>query len=97
MQIANASEVAAFLAELEAAGVKPALIIFDTLNRCAEGLEENSAKDMGIFCAGLEKIKRATGAHVNVVHHNNAAGSRAALPRSPVPSRRDLARREKAR
>jgi hypothetical protein len=74
VQIANVVEVAAFLLELERAGVKPALIIFDTLNRCAEGLDENSARDMGLFCAGLDRIKRATGAHVCVVHHNNAGG-----------------------
>lgn len=74
VQLANASEVAAFLAELEAAGVCPSLIIFDTLNRCAEGLDENSAGDMGLFIAGLERIKRATGAHICVVHHNNAGG-----------------------
>lgn len=74
VQIANVGEVAALLLELEEAGVHPALIIFDTLNRCAEGLDENSARDMGLFCAGLERIKRATGAHVCVVHHNNASG-----------------------
>lgn len=74
VQVGKAEEVTAFLLELEEAELKPALIIFDTLNRCAEGLEENSAKDMGLFCAGLERIKRATGAHVSVVHHNNANG-----------------------
>ena len=74
VQVARGGDVTDFLDELEAAGVQPALIIFDTLNRCAEGLEENSAKDMGLFCAGLERVKRATGAHVCVVHHNNAGG-----------------------
>jgi hypothetical protein len=29
---------------------------------------------MGLFCGGLERIKRATGAHVGVVHHHNANG-----------------------
>ena len=74
VQIANAGEVAAFLLDLEESEVSPSLIIFDTLNRCAIGLEENSAKDMGLFIAGLEHIKGATGAHVSVVHHNNAMG-----------------------
>lgn len=45
------------------------LIVFDTLARCAVGLDENSAEDMGLFVAALEEVKKASGACVLTVHH----------------------------
>lgn len=47
----------------------PGLIIIDTQARVSVGLEENSAKDMGIVIDAVGKLKRATGACVLVIHH----------------------------
>lgn len=44
-------------------------IIVDTFARASVGLEENSAKDMGLAVAILDKLKEATGACVLLVHH----------------------------
>ena len=58
------------------------LIIFDTLARMTTGLDENSAADMGKGVAAFNKLQRATGAGVMVVHHtargaNHGRGSTA--------------------
>lgn len=71
-QVADDKARADFIAEV--AELKPALIILDTLARCAVGLEENSSKDMGGFADALGELARATGAHVMTVHHNNKGG-----------------------
>lgn len=47
------------------------LIILDTLARCADGLEENNAKDMGNFIHAATQISKTANAHVLIVHHNN--------------------------
>ncbi len=72
VQIADEATRAAFIAEVLA--LEPALIILDTLARCAVGLEENSSKDMGNFADALGKLAHATGAHILTVHHNNKGG-----------------------
>lgn len=59
--------------------LNPALIVLDTLARCIVGAEENSAKDMGLVVASLDRIRRATAACVLAVHHTGkdvSAGSR---------------------
>jgi hypothetical protein len=71
-QVADDKARADFIAEV--ADLKPALIILDTLARCAVGLEENSSKDMGGFADALGELARASGAHVMTVHHNNKGG-----------------------
>jgi hypothetical protein len=53
---------------------EPALIVVDTLARCAVGLEENSSADMGRYADAVDALARATGAHVLTVHHNNKGG-----------------------
>jgi len=52
-----------------AAAAQPALVVIDTLSRCMESLDENSPEDMGRVIAGVDRIRRATGAHVVLVHH----------------------------
>lgn len=71
------NSVKAFLAEIAEIG-QPSLIVIDTLARAAVGLDENSARDMGLLVAGFDKLKAATGATVMAVHHTgkNGAGER---------------------
>ena len=49
-------------------------IVLDTQARLTVGMEENSARDMGIWIAQLERLKTATGACVLVVHHQGRSG-----------------------
>jgi hypothetical protein len=63
--------------------LKPVLVLFDTLARCAVGAEENSSMAMGKVVAAADAIRAATGACVLLVHHsgkndeNGARGSSA--------------------
>lgn len=50
------------------------LIVLDTQARLTVGMEENSAKDMGVFVRQLERLRAATGACVLVVHHQGRVG-----------------------
>jgi hypothetical protein len=53
------------------------LVIIDTFNRATPGANENDGKDMGVVLARCDRIRRATGAHVMLVHHLNAGGTKA--------------------
>lgn len=53
------------------------LIVIDTFNKATPGANENDGKDMGIVLARCDRIKAATGAHVMLVHHLNAGGTKA--------------------
>jgi len=54
------------LAELKA---KPALIIIDTMSRLGTGLDENSAKDVGMLTKFMEQLARYYEGFVLGVHH----------------------------
>lgn len=49
--------------------LKPALIVIDTQARVTVGVEENSNTEMGIFVDQAERLRKATGACVLIVHH----------------------------
>ena len=53
------------------------LITIDTFNKATPGANENDGKDMGIVLARCDRIRKATGAHVMLVHHLNAGGTKA--------------------
>jgi hypothetical protein len=53
---------------------QPDLVVIDTLARSAEGLEENSAKDMGRFVGACDRLRRALDCAVLVVHHTGKSG-----------------------
>jgi hypothetical protein len=71
VQLLSEADVDAFLAVLPP---EPALIVLDTLARCLVGGEENSAKDVGLAIAAADRIRRATGAAVLIVHHTRKDG-----------------------
>jgi hypothetical protein len=48
---------------------KPALIVVDTQARVTVGVEENSAKEMGVVVHQLEALRAATEACVLLIHH----------------------------
>lgn len=47
----------------------PVLVVLDTQARVTVGLEENSAKDMGVLVEAVRAIREATGACVMPLHH----------------------------
>lgn len=56
----------------------PALIVIDTLARAMGEGDENTAKDMNRFIASCDLLRKATQAHVMVVHHTGKDQSRGA-------------------
>lgn len=52
-------------------------LVVDTQARVTVGMEENSAKEMGMFVEQVERLRRATRATVNIVHHQGKSGGTA--------------------
>lgn len=55
-------------------GIPVRLIVIDTKSRALGGADENDGRDVGKLVAGLDLIRRRTGAHVIVVDHLPHAG-----------------------
>lgn len=66
-------ELAEYAREIEAK-----VVWFDTLARCTVGVEENSAKDMGLVVSNLDYIRDAIDGSVGVVHHSGKDSSKGA-------------------
>lgn len=49
---------------------QPILVVFDTLARCTVGIEENSAKDIGLVMENVDRLRDVTGGHIMLVHHS---------------------------
>ena len=73
VQLMN-GDAEALARELARLPEQPGLVVIDTLARCMVGGDENHQKDMGLFIAGADKIRRATGAAVLTIHHDNKEG-----------------------
>lgn len=56
--------------------VKPDMIILDTQARVSVGMDENSNTDAGVFVENMERLRRATGACVILVHHTPKDGTK---------------------
>jgi hypothetical protein len=70
----NPEALKRLLVTLEAGGIRPVLIILDTLARLMVGADENSAKEMGQAIDGMDRVRQETGATVLVVHHTRKMG-----------------------
>lgn len=53
----------------------PRLVVFDTLNRCLGGANENTSSDMGKVMNAVEGICRDVGCSALIVHHTNKASA----------------------
>ena len=62
--------------ELGAILPKGGVVIIDTLNRSAPGLDENSSQDMGRILAGMKRLQELTEGLVIVVHHTGKDASK---------------------
>lgn len=66
------------IADIRNSGVKPGLIVIDTLSRVLAGGDENSSTDMGAMVKHLDALRHASGAHLMVVHHSGKDTARGA-------------------
>ena len=66
----------ALMESIDGSGVRPRLIVIDTLARAMTGGDENSAKDMGLFVMRCSALRDHTGAAVLLVHHTRGDGER---------------------
>jgi len=70
----SANHIDQFVKDMRAQHCKPALVIIDTAARAMLGLEENSSKDMGLFVAAMDRIRKSLGCAVLGVHHTGKNG-----------------------
>jgi len=54
---------------VNSSGIRPRLVVFDTLAKCFAGGEENSAKEVGLWVDGAFPLQKEYGATVLVLHH----------------------------
>ncbi len=77
---ADLKPLLALLDEIAKAYGQPIMfVVLDTLARVIGPGDENSARDMGILVQAVDRIRVATGAHVQLIHHsgkNKANGAR---------------------
>jgi hypothetical protein len=52
----------------------PSMVVIDTQARVSVGVEENSAKELGLVVDRMEQLRAATGACVLVIHHTGHVG-----------------------
>jgi hypothetical protein len=55
---------------------REAVVILDTLNRAAQGLDENASQDMGRILAGMKRLSERIEGLVLVVHHTGKDASK---------------------
>ena len=75
VDLLSPASMAEAVAEVEAFGVRPVLVVFDTYARCMIDGEENSAKDAGKAVAAIDGLRRRLDTTVMVVHHTDKSGS----------------------
>ena len=71
-QLADPEQVEELGAILPPGGV----VIIDTLNRAAPGMDENSSQDMGRILSGMKRLQEITGGLVIAVHHTGKDASK---------------------
>lgn len=81
----QAGELAETVQHLAATGGAPFdLIIFDTLSRVMGNLDENTAPAIAELVRGVDLLRRATGAHVMIVHHTGKEAAKGARGHSAL-------------
>jgi hypothetical protein len=70
--LTNTADSSPFVREV--AGLKPVLIVFDTLSRCLAGADENNQKDMSAAVGVCDRLRRQLGCSVLLLHHTTKDG-----------------------
>jgi hypothetical protein len=73
VELMKPTSVQAFIKEVRQ--VRPVMTVFDTLNGCMVGGDENAPKDMGLFINGCQTVSRELDCFVNVAHHMTRKGN----------------------
>jgi hypothetical protein len=74
VQFMEHGDVSDLLLAIDRLPITPIFVVVDTLARTLVGGDENSSRDMGLYVDGLDTIRRATGSHMMVIHHENKEG-----------------------
>lgn len=72
LQVMDDNEMTVFVNGIRE--LNPSLVIIDTVARSAVGLDENSAKEMGLFISRVDFLRHELDCATMVVHHTNKAG-----------------------
>lgn len=59
-------------------GLKPKLIVIDTLAKAMAGMNENDARDAGVFIEAVEAMRDEFGATILMIHHTGKEAERGA-------------------
>lgn len=70
----DAESITKLIQSIEALGVRPTLVVVDTVSRALPGADENAQKDMTLFIAACERIQRKFRCAVAGAHHKAKAG-----------------------
>lgn len=81
--------IATIKALAETMGVKPILIVVDTLARAMAGGNENAGEDMGALVINGDAIRRESGAHVMWIHHSGKDTAKGARGHSSLRAATD--------
>jgi AAA domain len=73
VNLLDAGAVASFIAAVKP--LSPVGVCFDTFSRCFVGGDENSARDVGVAVANLDRVRTQLNALVIVLHHLNKGGT----------------------
>ncbi len=79
VQLGSEDDIGALIRQVERtfSGRELGLVVLDTQARCTVGLDENSAKEMGLALEAADHLKRTTGATVLLLHHTGYEGDHA--------------------
>ena len=75
----------------KAAGYKSGILVIDTLNRAAPGMDENDSASMGAVIAGAKALQEALGGLVLLVHHSGKDASKGPRGHSSLSAAVDVA------
>lgn len=76
LDIRRDSDRAALVAAIRDAGMGGGVIVVDTLNQAAPGMDENDSAAMGLAIAGVKHLQRELGGLVLLVHHSGKDASK---------------------
>jgi len=94
--VSTPSDIEALIAALKGTGLRFALIVIDTVARALGGLDENSAKDVGLLRAAMEQLRDTFDCSVLLIHHTGKDESRGARGSSALIADLDAAFESKA-
>lgn len=72
----RAEDLKALIQAVRASGSAGGVLVIDTLNRAANGADENTSKDMGHILRGMKQLQSALGGLILAVHHSGKDQSR---------------------